>query len=72
MANLNDWKTPLLRYLRDPSAKVNKGIQRSDFKYMLHNDEIYRRTAEDLLLKCLRPDQARVAMGEAHKGICGM
>jgi hypothetical protein len=39
---------------------------------MLHNDELYWRIAEDLLLKCLGPDQARVAMGEVHEGICGM
>jgi hypothetical protein len=38
---------------------------------VLHNDELYRRTAEDLLLKCLGIDQARVAMGEVHEGICG-
>jgi hypothetical protein len=39
---------------------------------MLHNDELYQRTAEDLLLKCLESDQARVAMGTVHEGICGM
>jgi hypothetical protein len=70
-ANLYDWRTPLLAYLRDPSAKVNKSIRRSAFKYVLHNDEFYRRTAEDLLLKCLDFDQVRVAMGEVHEGICG-
>jgi hypothetical protein len=42
------------------------------FKYVLHNDELYRRTAEDLLLKCLGLDQTRVAIGEVHEGICGM
>ena len=26
---------------------------------------------KDLWLKCLGDDQARVAMGELHKGICG-
>ena len=41
------------------------------FKYVLIDDELYRRTAEDLLLKCLDLDQARVAMGEVHEGICG-
>ena len=41
------------------------------FKYVLINDELYRRTAEDLLLKCLDPDQARAAMGEVHEDICG-
>ena len=40
-------------------------------KYVLIDDELYRRTAEDLLLKCLDSDQARVAMGEVHEGICG-
>ena len=70
-ADLEDWRTPLLRYLRDPSAKIDKSVRRSIFKYVLHNDELYQRTAEDFLLKCLGSDQARVAMGEVHEGICG-
>jgi hypothetical protein len=70
-ADLYEWRTSLLAYLRDPSAKVDNSVRRSAFKYMLHNDELYRRTAEDLLLKCLGYDQARVAMGEVHEGICG-
>jgi hypothetical protein len=70
-ADLHDWRTPLLACLRDPSAKVDKSVRRSAFKYVLHNDELYRRTAEDLLLKCLGTDQARIAMGDVHGGICG-
>ena len=70
-ANLEDWRTPLLRYLQDPSAKIDRSVRRSAFKYVLHNNELYRRTAEDLLLKCLGSDQARVAMGEVHEYICG-
>jgi hypothetical protein len=70
-AGLDDWKTPLLTYLRDPSAKVDKSVWRSAFKYVSHNYELYRRTTEDLLLKCLRSDQARVIMGEVHEDICG-
>jgi hypothetical protein len=66
-----DWKTPLLAYLRDPSAKVDKGVRRSAFKYVLYNDKLYRKTTEDLLLKCLDSDQVRVAMGEVHEGIYG-
>jgi hypothetical protein len=71
-ADLCDWRAPLLVYLRDPSAKVDKSVRQSAFKYMLHNDKLYRRTTEDVLLKCLGSDQARVAMGKVHKGICGM
>ena len=70
-ANLEDWRTPLLRYLRDSSAKIEKSVRRSAFKYVLHNNELYRRTVEDLLLKCLASDQARVAMREVYECICG-
>jgi hypothetical protein len=70
-ADFYDWRTPLLTYLCDPSAKIDKNVQRSAFKYVLHNDELYRRTAEYLLLKCLGSDQARVAIGEVHEDICG-
>jgi hypothetical protein len=38
---------------------------------VLNNDELYLRTAEDLLLKCLGFDQVRVAMDEVHEGIYG-
>ena len=37
----------------------------------MSDDELYRRTADDVLLKYLGTDQARVAMGEVHEGICG-
>ena len=33
--------------------------------------ELYRRTPEDLLFKCLDSDQAKLAMAEVHEGICG-
>jgi hypothetical protein len=51
--------------------KLIKSVQRSAFQVCVHNDELYRRTTEDLLLKCLGSDQARVAMGEVHEGIYG-
>ena len=65
-ADLEDWTILLLRYLRDPNAKIDKNVQLSAFKYVLHNDELYRRTDEDMLLKCLGLDQVRGAMGEVH------
>ena len=37
-----------------------RNIRRLAFKYVLIDDELYRRTAEDLLLKCLDSDQAKL------------
>jgi hypothetical protein len=67
-----DWRKPIADYLWDPSQKVDKGIWHIAFKFTLINDELYLRTVEDLLLKCLDHDQAKIAMGEVHEGICGM
>jgi len=70
-AEVQDWRVPIISYLKDPGCGGERNIRRLAFKYILIDDELYRRTADDALLKCLGTDQARVAMGEVHEGICG-
>ena len=70
-AEVADWRVPVVTYLKDPGHGVERNIWRLAFKYVLIDDELYCRTAEDVLLKCLDSDQARVAMGEVHDSICG-
>ena len=45
-----------MTYLKDPGHGAERSIQRLAFKYILIDDELYRRTTEDLLLKCLNLD----------------
>jgi hypothetical protein len=66
-----DWRIPIVTYLRYPGRGAERNIQLLAFKYVLLDDELYQRTAEDLLLKCLDSDQARVAIGEVYEGIRG-
>jgi hypothetical protein len=35
------------------------------------SDELYRRTVNDVLLKCLGPSDAILAMAEVHEGFYG-
>jgi len=70
-AELQDWRVPIIAYLKDPSRGAERNIRHLAFKYILVDDELYHRTADDVLLKCLGTDQARVAMREVHEGICG-
>ena len=51
-----DWRSPIIYYLKDPSRAAERKIRRMAFKYILIDDELYRRTTEDLLLKCLNLD----------------
>ena len=71
-AEAQDWRVPLISYLRDPGRGAERNIRRLAFKYVLIDDELYRRTAEDLLLKCLDSDQAKVVMRNVHEDICGI
>jgi hypothetical protein len=57
--------------LQDPSRKVDRKVRRLAFKFTLVDGDLYHRTTDDLLLKCLDLDQAKVAMGKVHEGICG-
>jgi len=50
---------------------VDKTVRWMVFEYILIDNDLYRQTVDGVLLKCLDEDQARVAMGEVHEGICG-
>ena len=62
-AEVQDWRVPIISYLKDSGRGAERNIRRLAFKYVLVDD--------DILLKCLGTDQARVAMRELHEGICG-
>jgi hypothetical protein len=40
-------------------------------KYASLDDDLYRRTIDSLLLKCLGEEPAKVVVWEVHDGICG-
>ena len=35
------------------------------------DDQLYYKTVDGVLLKCLNQEEAKVLMGEVHEGICG-
>jgi hypothetical protein len=70
-ANTIDRRTPFVTYLHDPSIRTNRNIRLVVFNYVLIDDELYHRTPSEVLLKCLGPDDATLAMTEVHEGICG-
>jgi hypothetical protein len=58
-----DWRTPLICYLENPSHVIDTKVQRQTLKYILLDHDIYHRTINDLLLRCLGLYQSKVAMG---------
>jgi hypothetical protein len=66
-----DWGLPLLECIRDPGKTTDKKIKRQVLKYTSIDDVLYQRTINNMLLKCLGEEQAKVAVQEVHDGICG-
>ena len=67
-----DWRVKIADYLRNPSQKVTRKLRYKSTKYVLLNDQLYYKTVDGVLLKCLNREEAKVLMGEVHEGICGV
>jgi hypothetical protein len=60
-----------LNCIRDPRKTTDKKIKRQVLKYTSIDGELYQRTIDGVLLKCLGEEQAKVAVQEVHDGIRG-
>lgn len=67
----DDWRYDVFNYLKNPSQSASRKLRYKALRYVLLDDELYYRTIDGILLKCLSADRAKVVMGEVHEGICG-
>ncbi len=51
MNDPDDWRTPLVRYLENPGHIADRKVRRQALKYIMHNNTLYRRIIDGLLLK---------------------
>jgi hypothetical protein len=66
-----DWRVPIQECIMNPGGTKDQKIRRQALKYTILDKELYRQMVDGLLLKCLSKEQARVAIGEVHEGMCG-
>ena len=70
-----DWRAPFIEYLKFGRLPIEKSkvieLKRRILSYTLMNDNLYRRSYDQLLLRCLSIEEAKQAMNEFHLGICG-
>jgi hypothetical protein len=66
-----DWRLPLLECLRNHRKNMDKKVKRQVLKYMSLDGDLYPKTIDDILLKCLGEEHTKVAAREVHDGICG-
>jgi hypothetical protein len=60
-----------LECIIDSRKIIDKNVKWQVLKYMSLDDDLYQRTIDGVLLKCLGEEQVMVAVREVHDGICG-
>ena len=60
-----------MNYLRNPSQKVSRKLRYKSIKYILLDEQLYYKTIDGVLLRCLSKEDAKVIMDEVHEGVCG-
>ncbi|KAG9453450.1 hypothetical protein H6P81_006354 [Aristolochia fimbriata] len=70
-----DRREPIVNFLRHGTLPVDLRervqIRRAAPRYVFLHDILYRRSYEDLLLRCLSKDEGSQVLKETHSGICG-
>jgi hypothetical protein len=66
-----DWRADIFNYLKDSAPGAPKRIRYKAMKYVLIGDDMFYRTLEGLLLKCLGPIESNRLLHEVHEGTCG-
>jgi ribonuclease HI len=65
-----DWRADIFNYLKDLARGAPRRIRYKAMKYVLIGDDMFYKTLEGLLLKCLRPTEANRLLHEVHEGTC--
>ncbi|XP_050374698.1 uncharacterized protein LOC126792283 [Argentina anserina] len=66
-----DWRQPIIQYLTDPSAPVDKRVRYFATNYVLRGGELLRRAEDGLYLRCIYGGEAKRCLREVHCGNCG-
>ncbi|CAN6677874.1 unnamed protein product [Malus baccata var. baccata] len=68
---IEDWRSPIIHHLKDPSSPTSKKDRQQAAKYVLWAKDLLRKTPDRLLLKCLGQEESIRVMAEVHEGVCG-
>jgi hypothetical protein len=59
---IDDWRTEIINYLKEPSQKVSRKLIYKAIKFVLLDQQLYYRIVDGILLKCLSQEEAKNVM----------
>ncbi|PKU82912.1 hypothetical protein MA16_Dca006210 [Dendrobium catenatum] len=71
----DDWRKPFIDYLQNGKVPKEKSvahqIKNRAMSFSLINNTLYRRSFDQMWLRCLAKDEAHKIVTEVHAGLCG-
>jgi len=67
----NDWRKRIVTYLGNPDGTTCRKIKYRALSYVIVGSELFKKTQEGVLLKCLGEPEAYLVVSNTHSGVCG-
>ncbi|KAI5351772.1 hypothetical protein L3X38_004663 [Prunus dulcis] len=67
----DDWREPIMTYLQYPTLPSEKRVRIMATNYLMWNEDLVRKSKDEVLLRCLGKTEYMKVLGETHEGICG-
>ncbi|CAL2238067.1 unnamed protein product [Prunus armeniaca] len=67
----DDWRNPIMTYLRYLTLPSEKKVRIIALNYLMWNEDLVRKSKDEVLLRCLGKKEYMKVMGETYEGICG-
>ncbi|XP_045822028.1 uncharacterized protein LOC123914912 [Trifolium pratense] len=66
-----NWRKPIVEYLENPIGNAPRKIKYRASNYVIIGNELFKKTLEGILLKCVSETEAYIAISDVHSGACG-
>ncbi|XP_050895644.1 uncharacterized protein LOC127102307 [Lathyrus oleraceus] len=66
-----DWRKPIVVYLQNPTTYTDRKTRYRALSYVLLGSELFKKSPERILVKCLSESEAYFALSTVHSGTCG-
>ncbi|XP_050890001.1 uncharacterized protein LOC127095338 [Lathyrus oleraceus] len=63
-----DWRNPIIKYLENLTASTGQKVRYRALSYVLMGNELFKKTPQGVLLKCLSKIEACIALSSVHGG----
>ncbi|XP_019054469.1 PREDICTED: uncharacterized protein LOC109115191 [Nelumbo nucifera] len=75
LTDVEDWRQPFIDYLQHgklpEDSKHRVEIRHRAPRFLYYNENLYKRSFNDVYMRCIHGEEVQSAVDQAHSGVCG-